>query len=51
MKRPENLKVGDQFRVIEKNTRFDVGDIITLGRMTVVIIHTFGMEIDLIIGA
>ena len=30
MQRPKNLKVGDKFRVIEKSTRFDVGDIITL---------------------
>ena len=30
MKRPENLKAGEKFRVIEKSTRFDVGDIITL---------------------
>jgi len=30
MKRPTNLKVGDKFRVIERNDYFDKGDIITL---------------------
>jgi len=30
MQRPNNLKVGDQFRVIEENSEFDLGEIITL---------------------
>jgi len=30
MKKPTNLKVGDKFRVIEGDSRFNVGDIVTL---------------------
>jgi len=30
MKRPTNLKVGDRFRVIEEDSDFDMGEIITL---------------------
>ena len=30
MQRPNNLKVGDRFRVIEEDSDFDAGEIITL---------------------
>ena len=32
MKRPTNLKIGDMFRVTDKNTFFDKGEIVSLGR-------------------
>ena len=47
MQKPENLKVGDIFRVIKGDMNFKLGEIITLKRNDGSNFPLFGMQISL----